>query len=109
LLPGGILSVSAGYDARFCGLFLDESELRGSPRFPQRPWFTALARADGEYRRLGPLKPVIRANQSPETSGVHEPLSHDYEEDLSSVNLACTRWLEQRGSLSPPGSARASC
>ena len=67
-------------------------------RYPDGRWFTALARADDEYRRLGPLKPVIPANQSPETSGVHDMTDHhmDYEDDLSrSVNVACTRWLEQ--------------
>jgi hypothetical protein len=90
-------SSNGGYDLRFCGLFLDELELRGSPRYPQSPWFTALARADDEWRRLGPLKPVMRVTQSPETSGAPEPLvPPDYEEDLSrSVNRACTKWLEQ--------------
>jgi hypothetical protein len=88
-----------GYDERFCGLFLDELELRGSPRYPDSTWFTALWRADDEYRRLGPLKPVIKANQSPETSGVPESLlSHRCDEDLSrSVNLACSRWLTSNG------------
>jgi hypothetical protein len=86
---------SGGYDERFTGLFLDELELRGSPRYPQPPWFTALSRADDEYRRLGPLKAVLRAYQSPESSGVPESLlSHRSEEDLSrSVNRACTAWL----------------
>jgi hypothetical protein len=81
------------YDQRFTGLFLDELELRGSPRYPDGPWFTALARADYEFKCLGPFKPVIWAYQSPETSGVHE---YNHDEDLSrSVNLACTRWLAQ--------------
>jgi hypothetical protein len=81
-----------GYDERFCGLFLDELELRGSPRYPQGPWFTALYRADDEYRRLGArLKPIA---QIPESTGVHESLwMHDHESDLKTVNAACTRWL----------------
>jgi hypothetical protein len=86
-----------GYDERFCGLFLDELGLRGSPHYPQGPWFTALCRADDEYQRLGPLKPLIPSCQSPEASGVPESLSsRRHEEDLSrSVNAACTRWLAQ--------------
>jgi hypothetical protein len=92
-----------GYDERFTGLFLDELELRGSPRYPDSPWFTALARADNEWQRLGPLKPAIKANQTPETSGLHESLlSHRCEEDLSrSVNLACSRWLARHGVPEP--------
>jgi hypothetical protein len=89
------------YDARFCGLFLDELELRGRPRYPDRRWFIALSRADDEFKSLGPLKPAIQASRAPETSGAPEPLlPYDYEEDLSrSVKLACSRWLEQHNPI----------
>jgi hypothetical protein len=89
-------SGNGAYDERFCGLFLSELELRGSPLYPQAPWFTALTRADDEYRRLGPLRPAIGATYSPESSGVPEACrSQRGEEDLSrSVNAACTKWLK---------------
>jgi hypothetical protein len=37
---------SGSYGRRFCGLFLDELEVRDSPRYPQTGCFTALDRAD---------------------------------------------------------------
>ena len=47
------------YDVRFVGLLLGELDKRGSPHYPDKRWWSALSRADAEYKRLGPLKPVI--------------------------------------------------
>jgi hypothetical protein len=46
------------YDRRFVGLFLGELEMRGSPKYPEGSWFTALTRSDFDFQRLGPLKVI---------------------------------------------------
>jgi hypothetical protein len=70
---------SHSYDQRFVGLFLDELSRRNSPRYPESRSFTALTRADYEFKHLGPLKPLPTGhslsghNHYPETSGVTSP------------------------------------
>ena len=100
-----------GYDRRFAGLFLGELEMRGSPHYPDCRWFTALRRADYEYQRIGPLKPIgspgLGHRALPgEVAGVPEGTekqlySHNYgdrDPDRLSAEVrgACTRWLNER-------------
>jgi hypothetical protein len=87
--PKHASSTNGGYDAHFCACFLDELEQHGWPRYPDNPWFSALRRADYEYRRLGSLGPLLPASHVPESSGLcEELLAHrDYEDLSRSVDL----------------------
>jgi hypothetical protein len=51
-------SRNGAYDVRFCSLFLNELEACDHPRFPEGRWFRALAKADAEFKRIGPLRAV---------------------------------------------------
>jgi hypothetical protein len=95
-----------GYDVRFCNLFVEQLETRHHPNYPTGPWFTALSRADYEYRHL-PLEPVsapVNGYRPPETAGLPERPRQLYannygnrsEVGLRQVNAACTRWLSSR-------------
>jgi hypothetical protein len=60
-----------GYDSRFCGLFLNELERRGWPRYPDQSWNRALNGADCAYAELGlrSLKPMLRSSQIEASAG----------------------------------------
>jgi hypothetical protein len=105
-----------GYDRRFVGLFLGELLLRGSPKYPEGRCFTALTRADYDFRRLGPLKLISgpgtgHKSHFPKTAGLAEGTgkqlyAHNYgdrdPDRLSAeVSGACSRWLNSRGLHEP--------
>jgi hypothetical protein len=100
-----------GYDRRFIGIFMSELERWNSPRFAESGWFTALRRADYEFRYLPPLQSLPTGHGTghntlpPEVSGVRESPKQLYagfgayspEGVLRSVDEACSKWLHQHG------------